>query len=136
MIDPPESGAPAPTPHRNVLGGPLAACSTDPLTGFHRDGTCRTGPEDPGCHAVCARMTAEFLDFSRRRGNDLVTPRPEFHFPGLKPGDRWCLCAARWKEAHEAGVAPPVVLEATHEAALRIVSRSVLEEFAELPADG
>lgn len=132
----PPGGGATPPAHRNVLGGRLVPCSADPLTGFHRDGSCATGPEDPGCHAVCARVTAEFLAFSRARGNDLTTPRPEFHFPGLKPGDRWCLCAARWKEALEGGVAPPVVLEATHEAALAFLSRSILEEFAdEAPAD-
>jgi hypothetical protein len=106
----------------NVLGGPLVTCSTAPMTGFYRDGCCNTGPEDRGLHVVCAVMTAHFLAFSRERGNDLSTPRPEFRFAGLKPGDRWCLCAARWREADEEGVAPPVVLEATHEAALRIVT--------------
>lgn len=105
----------------NVLGGPLASCSTAPLTGFYRDGCCNTGPEDRGLHVVCAVMTVGFLAFSRDRGNDLSTPRPEYRFPGLKPGDRWCLCAARWREAEEAGLAPPVVLEATHEATLAIV---------------
>lgn len=106
---------------RNVLGGPLLACSFDPLTGFFRDGCCSTGPDDVGSHTVCARVTEAFLEFSVQRGNDLVTPRPEYRFAGLKPGDRWCVCAARWLEAYEAGVAPPVVLEATHESALRIV---------------
>jgi uncharacterized protein len=110
----------------NVLGGPLLACSYDPLTGFFRDGCCETGDDDLGSHTVCARVTDEFLEFSRERGNDLSTPRPEYRFRGLKPGDRWCLCAARWLEAHEAGVAPPVVLEATHEAALRLVPLRVL----------
>jgi uncharacterized protein len=110
----------------NVLGGPLLACSYDPLTGFFRDGCCETGADDPGSHTVCARVTDEFLEFSRARGNDLSTPRPEFRFRGLSAGDRWCLCAARWWEAYEAGVAPPVVLEATHEAALRLVPLRVL----------
>ena len=99
---------------RNVLGGDLEPCSVDPLTGYFRDGCCRTGADDVGVHVVCARMTAEFLAFSRDAGNDLVTPRPEFGFPGLQPGDRWCLCASRWVEALAAGVAPPVVLAATH----------------------
>ncbi|MCO5107746.1 MAG: DUF2237 domain-containing protein [Burkholderiaceae bacterium] len=108
-------------PSRNVLGGPLQACSFDPLTGFERTGCCETGPDDVGQHTVCARVTEEFLAFSLARGNDLVTPQPQWRFAGLRPGDRWCLCAARWLEAWEAGVAPPVVLEATHEAALRVV---------------
>jgi uncharacterized protein (DUF2237 family) len=107
---------------RNVLGGPLLACSFDPLTGFFRDGCCQTGPDDLGSHTVCARVTEAFLAFSLSRGNDLSTPRPEYRFKGLKAGDRWCVCAARWKEAFEAGVAPPVVLEATHESALRILT--------------
>lgn len=110
----------------NVLGGPLLACSFDPLTGFFRDGCCETGPDDLGSHTVCARVTDEFLAFSRTRGNDLSTPRPEFRFSGLKAGDRWCLCAARWLEAFDAGFAPPVVLEATHEAALRVVPMQAL----------
>ena len=111
---------------RNVLGGPLLACSFDPLTGFFRDGCCHTGPDDLGSHTVCARVTEPFLAFSRESGNDLSTPRPEFRFKGLQPGDRWCLCAARWLEAFAAGVAPPVVLEATHEAALKIVPLQAL----------
>lgn len=106
---------------RNVLGEALVPCSMDPLTGFFRDGCCATGPSDHGRHVVCAEVTTAFLDFTRARGNDLSTPRPEFGFPGLKPGDRWCLCADRWREAWEAGVAPPVVLAATHAAALAIV---------------
>ncbi len=105
-------------PGRNVLGGPLLTCSVAPLTGFYRTGCCDTGPEDRGRHTVCAVVTEAFLRFSRERGNDLSTPRPEFGFEGLRDGDRWCLCAARWQEAHLAGVAPPVVLEATEEAAL------------------
>ncbi len=115
---------------RNVLGGPLLACSYSPLTGFYRTGCCETGADDLGRHIICVRVTAAFLDFSRSAGNDLSTPRPEYRFAGLKPGDRWCLCALRWKEAHEAGAAPPVVLEATHEAALRIVDLAVLKAHA------
>ena len=103
----------------NVLGHPLQCCCTSPLTGFYRDGFCRTGAEDSGLHTVCAVMTYEFLQFSKSRGNDLMTARPEYSFPGLKPGDRWCLCASRWAEAHKAGCAPPVVLAACAEAALK-----------------
>ncbi len=106
-------------PSVNVLGGRLEACSTEPMTGFFRNGCCDTGEADRGSHTVCAVMTAEFLAFSQSRGNDLSTPRPEFGFPGLKPGDRWCLCAARWHEAWEAGAAPKVRLSATHARALR-----------------
>jgi uncharacterized protein (DUF2237 family) len=116
--------------NRNVLGGPLIPCSVDPLTGFYRDGTCNVGPDDVGCHAVCCVVTAEFLAFSRAAGNDLSTPMPFYGFPGLKPGDRWCVCAGRWKEALDAGYACPVILEATSEAALQYVSRSILEEYA------
>ena len=115
---------------KNVLGGDLAPCSTAPRTGFYRDGCCNTGPEDVGSHTVCVIATAEFLEFSKSRGNDLSTPVPDFGFPGLKPGDRWCLCAPRWKEALDAGVAPPVVLEATHEETLAITPRGVLKDFA------
>lgn len=117
---------------RNVLGTPLQVCGLDPATGFFRTGCCETGPDDLGRHVVCAVMTQGFLDYTVAQGNDLVTPRPEWGFPGLRPGDRWCLCATRWLEADEAGVAPPVVLEATHESALQIVplerltARSVL----------
>ena len=114
----------------NVLGEPLKPCSFDPVTGFFRDGCCNTGPEDRGRHTVCARMTAEFLAFSRARGNDLSTPRPEFGFAGLRPGDRWCLCAARWVEALEAGVAPKVVLASTHRSVLKLVSLEVLKAHA------
>lgn len=114
----------------NVLGEALASCSEQPLTGFFRDGCCNTGPEDLGSHTVCTRVTAEFLEFSRSRGNDLSTPRPEFGFAGLKPGDQWCLCAARWQEAFEAGVAPRVVLSATHAAALRICKLADLKKHA------
>ena len=115
---------------RNVLGGPLAECSRRPLTGFFRDGCCTTGPEDRGRHTVCAEVTAEFLAFSKARGNDLSTPAPAFAFPGLRPGDRWCLCAARWREAWEAGQAPRVVLAATHEATLELVDLAALKAHA------
>ncbi|MEM7626371.1 MAG: DUF2237 domain-containing protein [Planctomycetota bacterium] len=115
---------------RNVLGTPLLTCSTDPLTGFTRNGCCETGPQDVGSHTVCAVMTAAFLAFTRDRGNDLSTPRPEYRFPGLKPGDRWCLCAARWKEAYDEGVAPPVRLEASHAKALDVVPLDALREHA------
>ena len=115
---------------RNVYGEPLETCSEEPLTGFFRDGCCNTSDQDAGSHTVCVKVTREFLEFSRFRGNDLSTPRPEFGFPGLKPGDRWCLCAARWREAHEAGMAPRVFLRATHERALEIVSLDVMREFA------
>ncbi len=114
----------------NVLGEPLQLCCSNPMTGFFRDGSCRTGPEDLGTHVVCARMTAAFLEFTRSRGNDLSTPRPEYQFPGLKPGDRWCLCALRWREACEAGVAPPVELGATHAKALEWVSLELLRAHA------
>jgi uncharacterized protein (DUF2237 family) len=115
---------------KNVLGTELQTCSRSPLTGFYRDGCCHTGPEDNGRHVVCARMTAEFLAFSRSRGNDLITPLPHYAFPGLRPGDRWCLCALRWKEAWEAGVAPPVLLAATHEAVLRYLPLEALQAHA------
>lgn len=119
-----------PADGRNVLGGPLHPCGTDPVTGFFRDGRCRTGPEDAGVHTVCAVVTDEFLEFTRSRGNDLSTPRPQWGFPGLEPGDRWCLCAARWAEAADAGVAPPVILEATHEQTLASVPLDVLRAHA------
>lgn len=115
---------------RNVLGGLLQACSVSPMTGFLRDGACHTGPRDIGSHTVCAQMTEVFLEYSLRRGNDLITPMPEYGFPGLKPGDRWCVCAARWLEAAEAGVAPPVILDATHERALRKVALADLQYHA------
>jgi hypothetical protein len=115
---------------RNVLGTELEPCSLDPVTGFFRDGCCNTDEHDRGLHVVCTRVTAEFLEFSRSRGNDLVTPRLELKFPGLKPGDQWCLCAMRWKEAFEAGLAPPVVLQATHERALDVVTLSQLRSRA------
>ena len=119
-----------PAEDTNVLGGRLEPCSVEPRTGFYRDGCCNTGPEDLGLHVVCARMTAKFLEFSKARGNDLATPQPDFGFPGLKPGDRWCLCAGRWREALDAGVAPPVVLSATHEEALAVVSLEDLKRHA------
>lgn len=115
---------------RNVLGSPLQVCSMSPLTGFVRDGFCHTGPHDLGSHTVCVQMTAAFLDYSLQRDNDLVTPVPEYDFPGLKPGDRWCVCAARWLEAAESGVAPPVILDATDERALRKVSLADLQYHA------
>jgi len=114
----------------NVLGGRLEACSVEPRTGFYRDGCCNTGPEDLGLHVVCAQVTAEFLAFSKAHGNDLSTPAPEFGFPGLKPGDRWCVCAGRWREAFEAGVVAPVVLSATHEEALAVVPLDALKQAA------
>ena len=115
---------------RNVLGGELLPCSLDPITGFYRNGCCETGPHDLGLHTVCAVMTEAFLAFSKAAGNDLSTPRPEFDFPGLKPGDRWCLCAPRWKEALDAGMAPLLVLECTHEETLAIVPLGVLKDHA------
>jgi uncharacterized protein len=115
---------------KNVLGGPLAPCSTAPRTGFYRDGCCNTGPEDFGLHVVCAQMTEAFLAFSKETGNDLSTPVPEHGFPGLKAGDRWCICAARWREAFDAGAAPPVVLSSTHEEALAVVPLTALKRHA------
>jgi len=112
----------------NVLGTALVPCSYDPLTGYFRDGCCKTDETDTGSHLICARVTPEFLAFSSARGNDLTTPRPEHRFKGLKPGDRWCLCATRWAEALAAGVAPPVVLECTHASALRFVTIEQLEK--------
>ena len=117
----------------NVLGGELISCSYDPLTGYFRDGCCNTNDEDVGTHVICAKVTQAFLDFSVSRGNDLVTPRPEHRFAGLKAGDRWCLCALRWREAMQAEVAPPVVLESTHETALKYVILAQLREFAWAP---
>lgn len=117
-------------PSVNVLGGTLEPCSTAPLTGFFRNGACDTCAEDHGSHTVCAVMTAEFLAHSKYLGNDLSTPRPEFAFPGLKPGDRWCLCAARFRQAHEEGVAPEVALRATHEHALQVVPFDILKSYA------
>lgn len=118
------------SPSRNVLGGPLADCNKKPMTGFFRDGCCNTSDEDRGSHTVCTVMTAEFLQFSKARGNDLSTPVPDFGFPGLRPGDRWCLCASRWKEAFAAGRAPLVALTATHERALEIVPLADLKRHA------
>ena len=115
---------------RNVLGQELVPCSLDPVTGFFRNGCCETGPHDVGLHTVCAVMTAEFLAFSKRAGNDLSTPRLDLGFPGLNPGDRWCLCAPRWKEALDAGSAPRLVLESTHEETLAIVPLGVLKDYA------
>lgn len=115
---------------RNVLGTELTECSREPLTGFYRDGCCNTGGEDLGVHTVCARMTTAFLEFSKRAGNDLSTPRPEFGFAGLKSGDSWCLCASRWKEAYDAGAAPAVVLEATHSATLEWATIDELKAHA------
>jgi uncharacterized protein len=115
---------------RNVLGGLLETCSIAPMTGFFRNGCCDTGPEDVGSHTVCVVMTAEFLNFSRSRGNDLSTPMREYGFPGLRPGDRWCLCAPRWQEALETGQAPRVVLRATHEAVLHFCSLADLKRYA------
>jgi uncharacterized protein (DUF2237 family) len=114
----------------NVFGQPLESCSRDPLTGFYRDGCCNTGYDDTGIHTVCVRVTAKFLAFSKQRGNDLSTPMPEFGFPGLKSGDQWCLCAGRWKEALDAGMASPVVLTATHEETLAIVALADLKRHA------
>ena len=114
----------------NVFGLPLESCCQDPLTGYFRDGYCKTMREDLGTHVVCARVTLEFLEFSRSRGNDLITPIPQWQFPGLKPGDQWCLCVSRWIEAEKAGVAPPVVLEATHEKALEYTNMETLLKYA------
>lgn len=118
------------TEARNVLGEPLASCCTSPMTGFYRDGFCRTGGQDYGVHVICAQVTPAFLEFTKLRGNDLSTPAPHFNFPGLKPGDRWCLCASRWQEALEAGAAPPVILQATHARALEVVSLEDLQKYA------
>ena len=115
---------------KNVLGEPLEPCSQDPLTGFTRSRACETGPQDLGSHTVCTRVTQTFLEYSKDRGNDLMTPVPEYGFPGLKPGDRWCLCAARWKEALVAGCAPRVALRATHERALEVCEMSDLKRHA------
>ena len=114
----------------NVLGEELTSCSDNPLTGYFRDGCCNTEPADQGSHTVCVRVTREFLDYSRSVGNDLTTPHAEFGFPGLRPGDQWCLCAARWQEALDAGVPPMVVLQATHAASLRILKLADLKRFA------
>jgi uncharacterized protein len=124
------------TDARNVLGGPLDSCGDDPVTGFYRDGCCNTGPEDLGSHTVCAVVSAQFLAHQREVGNDLSTPRPEYGFAGLQPGDRWCVCAARWQQAYDDGAPAPVVLAATHERALEVVSLEALQEHAvDVPAD-
>lgn len=117
-------------PSVNVFGDALQGCNDEPATGFFRDGCCNTSSADVGSHTVCVQVTREFLEFSRFKGNDLSTPRPEFRFPGLKPGDRWCLCAARWLEAHQSGMAPRVYLKGTHERALEIVPLDLLKRFA------
>jgi hypothetical protein len=124
------------TVERNVLGEPLAPCGTDPLTGFRRDGQCSTGPQDIGSHTVCAVVTAEFLAHQRLAGNDLTTPRPEYRFPGLKPGDRWCVVAARWLQSARAGFPTPVLLASTHVRALEVVPLELLRRHsADVPAD-
>ena len=115
---------------KNIFGEALIPCGTAPMTGYFRDGCCTTSPEDLGVHTVCAVMTREFLKFSREKGNDLSTPRPEFGFPGLNPGDRWCLCASRWMEAYHAGWAPPIIPEATHEETLKFISLQELVKYA------
>jgi hypothetical protein len=125
------------TPTRNVLGGELQACGFEPRTGYLRDGHCRTRKDDRGLHLVCAQVDDAFLQYSRERGNDLITPQPQYDFPGLRAGDRWCLCAARWREALLAGVAPPVFLQATHERALELVELDQLLRYAlDLPRNG
>lgn len=118
------------TEAKNVIGGNLEPCCSSPMTGFYRDGFCRTGGQDFGSHVVCAEVTSEFLEFTKSHGNDLSTPVPDSNFPGLKPGDRWCLCASRWQEALDAGVAPPVILSATHARALEMVSLDELKKHA------
>lgn len=123
----------SPATARNVLGGPLQPCGYDPLTGWLRDGCCHTDGNDLGSHVVCARVTVEFLNFQMEHGNDLITPRPELRFRGLAPGDRWCVCALRWEQAFEAGCAPPVVLEATHERALAYLTLAHLQQHAWQP---
>jgi hypothetical protein len=125
-----EGGRSAP---RNVFGEPIEPCSISPMTGFYRDGCCNTGPDDLGVHTICCIVDAPFLAVSRSLGNDLITPMPQYGFPGLKPGDRWCICAARWLEVQQAGAACPVVLEATHENTLRIVPFELLIQFAVIP---
>ena len=120
-------------PSRNVLGQPLEPCGFDPVTGFYRDGCCNTGPDDRGVHTVCCVVTEEFLTASARLGNDLSTPMPQYGFPGLKPGDRWCVCAARWLDVQRAGAACPIVLEATHEATLEIIPFDILLQYAVIP---
>jgi uncharacterized protein len=127
---------PEPTAERNVLGGPLQPCGTDPVTGFYRDGHCTSGPDDLGRHTVCTVVSADFLAVQRDIGNDLTTPRPEFGFPGLKPGDRWCVVAVRWMQAYQAGAAAGVVLAATNERALEVVPIEALRQYAvDVPDD-
>ena len=127
---------PEPNDERNVLGGPLASCGTEPLTGFYRNGYCSSGPEDVGSHTVCSVVSAEFLALQRELGNDLSTPRPEYGFPGLKPGDRWCVVAVRWLQAYQAGAAAGVVLEATNARALEVVPLEALRQHAvDVPDD-
>ncbi len=121
------------TDAKNVLGTTLETCSTSPMTGFFRNGCCETGAQDVGTHVVCAQVTEGFLAYTKAEGNDLSTPMPMFEFPGLNPGDRWCLCVSRWKQALDAGIAPPIVLSATHEAALKVVALEVLQEHAIKP---
>lgn len=124
------------TAGRNVLGGGLESCGTEPVTGFYRDGCCNTGPEDVGSHTVCAVVTAEFLAHQRAAGNDLSTPMPAYGFAGLQPGDRWCVCASRWRQAYDDGAAAPVVLAATHERALEVIDLAILREHAvDVPSD-
>lgn len=124
------------SPERNVLGGELEECGADPVTGFYRDGRCSSGPEDVGSHTVCCVVSAEFLAHQRSVGNDLTTPRPEWQFPGLTPGDRWCVVTARWLQAHEDGRAAPVILAATHERTLETIPLAVLEQYAaDIPDD-
>ncbi|HEY9137167.1 MAG TPA: DUF2237 domain-containing protein [Terriglobus sp.] len=127
------SAEPIKAESKNVLGQPMQTCGCDPMTGFYRDGCCDTGPDDLGVHTVCCIVTNEFLQMSRQLGNDLITPMPQYGFPGLKAGDRWCVCAARWLQVFEAGAACPVVLEATHENTLQIVPFEVLLEHAVIP---
>jgi uncharacterized protein len=123
-------------PERNVVGGDLEQCGVDPLTGFYRDGCCNTGPEDVGSHTICAVVSAEFLEHQQNIGNDLITPMPQYRFPGLKPGDRWCVTARNWLRAHLDGAAAPVVLASTHERALDIVPLGVLQQYAvDVPSD-
>lgn len=122
-------------PDKNVFGEKLITCSEDPMTGYFRDGCCSTGESDFGTHTVCAVVTEDFLKYSKERGNDLTTPVPAYRFPGLRPGDKWCLCASRWKEAMDAGVAPKVVLEATHEGTLRFVPLETLVKYAVISAE-
>jgi uncharacterized protein (DUF2237 family) len=127
---------PEPSAERNVLGGPLQPCGTDPVTGFYRDGHCTSGPDDLGRHTVCAVVSADFLQMQQDLGNDLSTPRPEYGFPGLKPGDRWCVVAVRWMQAYQAGAASGVVLAATNERALEVVPIEALRQYAvDVPDD-